>query len=330
MARPLRLATFNLESLDDRPGLEPPLGERVSVLRPQLARLHADILCLQEVNGQRPEGGGPRCLAALDRLLDGTPYAAFERAVGGRPGEAAIADKHNLVTLSRLPIAARRTPWHELVPPPFYRPATADPRAAAVEPVRWDRPILVTEIGVPGGRRLHLLNLHLRAPLAAPIAGQKTGPFAWNSCAAWAEGFFVATLKRAGQALEARLTVDAIFDADADGLVAVCGDFNAEERETPLRTIRADLEDTGNGRLAGRVLTPLERTVPESQRFSVLHHGHRAMLDHILVSRQLLGFYRHVEVHNETIGDELVAFAGVRGSPESYHAPVVAEFELPD
>jgi hypothetical protein len=44
----LRVATFNLESLDEHA-----LTTRIAVLRPALVRLRADILCLQEVNGQR-------------------------------------------------------------------------------------------------------------------------------------------------------------------------------------------------------------------------------------------------------------------------------------
>ena len=46
---------------------------------PQLLRLNADILCLQEVNGQ--EGPGqPRTLLALESLIADTPYAGFHRA----------------------------------------------------------------------------------------------------------------------------------------------------------------------------------------------------------------------------------------------------------
>lgn len=324
-----RIATFNLENLDDRPNQEPSLAARIAQLRPQLLRLDADVLCLQEVNGQRPAGGGERRLIALDRLLETTPYADFDRASTTRPGGRGAADVHNLVILSRWPIESSEQLHHDLVPRPAYRSVTAEPPAAEASPITWDRPILKATVAPNGGARLHLVNLHLRAPLAAPVPGQKLDAFAWRSVGGWAEGFFLATVKRCGQALEARLLVERIFDREPDALVAVCGDFNAEEREMPLRIIRGDIEDTGNGGLAARALVPLERTLAESQRFSVVHGGRKVMLDHLLVSRGLLAHYRHLEAHNEALGDELVAYATLGRSPESYHAPVVAEFALP-
>jgi hypothetical protein len=48
------------------------------------------------------------------------------------------------------------------------------------------------------------------------------------------------------------------------------------------------------------------------------------------MSRSLLGHYRNSEVHNELLHDESIAFATDVKYPESDHAPVVAEFELPD
>jgi hypothetical protein len=96
----------------------------------------------------------------------------------------------------------------------------------------------------------------------------------------------------------------------------------------PLRILRAEEEDTANGALAGRVLVPIERALPESRRFSVLHAGRSLMLDHLLVSRGLLAHYRGVEIHNEGLEDEVVGYALAPGSPESYHAPIVAEFDL--
>ena len=64
----LRIAIFNLENLDDKPDQKPTLQERIAVMRPQLQRINADILCLQKVNGHE-EVGKPRSLLALDALL---------------------------------------------------------------------------------------------------------------------------------------------------------------------------------------------------------------------------------------------------------------------
>ncbi|MGE4217935.1 MAG: endonuclease/exonuclease/phosphatase family protein [Alphaproteobacteria bacterium] len=325
----LRIATFNLESLDDAPGLDPPLPRRLAVLRPILDRLDADLLCLQEVNGQLPGGRQPRQLLALDALLAGTPLGDFHRAATPGP-HGAPADRHNLVVLSRWPILESRSLRHDLVPPPLYRPVTALPPSAAAAPVEWDRPILHAAIALPGGRRLDLLNLHLRAPLAAPVAGQKQSSFVWRSAAGWAEGFYIAAMKRTGQALEARLLVDRLFDADPDGLIAVAGDLNAEALETPVRAIQADAEDTGNPALAGRSLSAVETGVPEAGRFSVLHHGRRLMLDHLLASPALARCCRRTDILNEGLLDEYFAYLAGLHPAASFHAPVVAEFVLPD
>jgi exonuclease III len=90
------------------------------------------------------------------------------------------------------------------------------------------------------------------------------------------------------------------------------------------------VENTENVKLIHRVLVPVERTVPGQGRFSLLHHGKGNMLDHILVSRALLPFYRGTEIHNELIHDESISFATDLKFPESDHAPVIATFELPD
>ena len=94
--------------------------------------------------------------------------------------------------------------------------------APAIE-ARFDRSFLHAVIPLPAGRPLHVLNLHLKSPLAAAIPGQKRSALAWNSVGGWAEGFFLSALKRAGQALEVRLLVERIFDAEPDAMIAVCG-----------------------------------------------------------------------------------------------------------
>ena len=326
----LRIATFNVENLGKLivPGAS--LEERVRLLRPQLLRLRADVLCLQEVDSERPRGGGERRLAALDALLSDTPYHGFHLVSTVSRSKGSFRDKHNLVILSRFPVEGQRQILHDLVSPPLHRRIAAE-GAAAPEgtPVEWDRPILHAQLRLNGGPILHLVNVHLRAPRAAFIAGLKDSQ-AWRSMSGWAEGFFMAAVKRAGQALEVRLLVDSLFDANADALIVVCGDFNADVHEVPVRTIRGDEEDAGNPHLAARTLVPVERSLADSRRFSVVHHGRPQMLDHVLVSRPLLAWYRGVEIHNEALGDELVTSHAVRGSPESFHAPVVAEFGAPE
>jgi endonuclease/exonuclease/phosphatase family metal-dependent hydrolase len=88
----MRLATFNLESLDLPPRARLPLQTRAAVLRPALMRLDADIVCLQEVNGQHVPGQSARALTALDQLLDGTPYAQYGRATTTGPNGQGVAD----------------------------------------------------------------------------------------------------------------------------------------------------------------------------------------------------------------------------------------------
>jgi endonuclease/exonuclease/phosphatase family metal-dependent hydrolase len=235
---------------------------------------------------------------------------------------------HNLVTLSRFAIVEQRQVLHELVPPPLHTGLTAQPGRGEQAPVRFDRPLLLTEIALPDGGILAVINVHLRAPLASPVAGQKTGPFAWRSTGGWAEGFFLSALKREAQALELRLLAEQLLAQDPAKLIAVAGDFNAEDYGPTLRLAIAAEEDIGDSGLAAHSLVVLDRAIAADRRWSVLHHGRAQMLDHILASRALYGHFRRIEVHNEGLGDEALGYGKAIHSAASYHAPVVAEFEM--
>lgn len=325
----MRLATFNLESLDLPPKAKVPIEVRAEVLRPALERLDADILCLQEVNAQHVAGQDQRSLLALDQLLAGTKYADYARATTTAGKGHTVADVHNLVTLSRFPIRTHREFLNDLVAPPQYQLKTAVPPAGDAQPVRFDRPVLLTEIELPGGNLLAVVNLHLRAPLAVNVAGQKLQPFVWKSVGGWAEGYFLSAMRRAAQALEVRFLVEQLLDADKHRLIALAGDFNAEDHEVALRIVLGAEEDTGNAALSARALVLLDRTLPQDRRWSVLHHGRPQMLDHIVASRALHRHFKSIEVHNETLADELVGYAKHVQSSSSYHAAVVAEFADP-
>jgi hypothetical protein len=75
-----------------------------------------------------------------------------------------------------------------------------------------------------------------------------------------------------------------------------------------------------------RALAPVERWSPGAAL--ILHRGRKVMLDHLLVSPALLPWCRRVVIDNEGLGDEAVPAAEL--GPESFHAPIVAEFVLPE
>jgi len=322
----LRITTFNLENLDDGPNVEPALADRIQIMRPQLERLRADILCLQEVHSQGPSGS--RTLSALDELLFGTEYAGFNRETT-LTTEGELYNERNIVTLSRFPIADTELIRDSSGPRPSYQMATAEPADTTANPVDWERPMLYTQIDVGAGRILHLVNVHLKSKIASNIPGQKLDRFTWRSVSAWAEGSFISSMKRVGQALQTRLLIDEIFDNQGlDSLIAICGDFNSESDDVPVQAICGQVQETGNPQHAPRLMVPCENYIPDSARYSLLHLGEGQMLDHIIVSRPLLRYLRNAEIHNEALPDESGAFRQDTKFPESDHAPVVAEFEL--
>jgi len=322
----LRVATFNVENLDEPRKGGVPLEARIAVLRPQLLALRADVLCLQEVSAHARHDGQHE-LRALDRLVEGTPYATFARATS-KVASGGPSDKHNVVVLSRLPIVAAQQHFHDLVDPPIVRlTTTPQPRD---EHVRWDRPVLEVHLAMPDGRPLVVFDAHLKAPLAASIEGQKISPLGWRSVEGWAEGYLLAAIKRVGQALELRRRIDQLLDADAQARILVAGDLNAEMTSSALRILRADLEDTGNPALASRSFVALEDHIPEARRYTVLHRGRRLMLDHLLASASLAACYVEAAVLNDDLLDEYELELAHTEPVGSLHAPLVVELELGD
>lgn len=328
MSTTLRVATFNIENLDDKPGDTPTLAERISVMRPQLVRLRADVLCLQEVHGQE-QAGQPRQLLALEELLAGTPYAGYNIAHTHVAGAPDAYDVRNLVVVSRFPIAENEQYKHDHVAQPAYKKVMSDPPEPGPDDVTWERPFLYARITLPDSTSLHVVNVHLKSKIPSNIPGQKINNYTWRTISGWAEGYFLSSMKRVGQALEVRVFLDTIFNTEPEARVIACGDFNADLTDVPVQAIRGDVENTGNPDLATRVMVPCEHTVPEPARFSLYHHGRGEMLDHLLASRPMLAWYRGTDIHNEVLHDESIAWATDMKYPESDHAPVVAEFVLP-
>lgn len=324
----LRIATFNLENLDeDKAGQSgPSFADRAAIIRPMLERLRADIICFQEIHGQERDGQ-PRRLLALRDLLAPTSYRTHQLISTELADGSQVYDARNLVTAIPADWEVRQTQQinGDLVPNPLFQrmiAGDADPRALS-----WERPLLWTKVRSPAGLVLDLVNVHYKSKIATRADELMQDRFTWRNAAGWAEGYFVSSMKRVGAALETRVLVDRIFDADPAANILVLGDFNADSHEVPVRAVRGMVESTGNGALAERVLVPLENNVPEPARYTLFHRGQGEMIDHVLASRSLVGAFSHTEIHNEILPDESVAFATDNKFPEPDHAPVVTTFD---
>ncbi|MBT2449251.1 endonuclease/exonuclease/phosphatase family protein [Streptomyces sp. ISL-43] len=328
----IRIATFNLENFDETlPTDHPSLADRIELMRPQITRLRADIVCFQEVHGQeRP--AQPRELIALKELLVGTNLDGAP-LVSTKAADEAVFRLRNLVIATHLPVIKHQQLKNDLVAEPRYQRLTAQPPDAAPVPIIIERPILHAQIDIDHaapGRLLHVITVHLKSKIPSDIPGQVADPDKgiWHTADGWAEGSFLSSMKRMSQALEVRRLVDQILNDDPDARIIVAGDFNAEPEEVPVLAICGNVEDTNNGELATRVLVPIERTIPGEARYTLFHHGRGQMIDHMLVTRNLLAHYRGSEIHNEILHDDSIAFATDTKYPESDHAPVVATFDF--
>ncbi len=329
----MRFATFNIENLDDEevdPKKDAPFDERLKVLKPMLERLRADVVCFQEVHGQdAPEDDpGPRSLRALRKLLEGTRYEGFALSSTTLKNKPDVERFRNLVVASSPDFVVEevREIQNTLVNPPEYSRVTADGDQNPMQ-VKWERPTLYVRLRRGAEDPLHVLNIHFKSKNPTSIPGQGPKNFQWKSASGWAEGFFLSSMKRVGAALEVRLFVDQLFDAEPDANVIICGDFNAEPDEVPVMAIRGLTEDTGNPALNDRVMYPVALSIAESRRFTLYHHGRGNLLDHMLISRRMMSGFIAAEIHNEMIHDESIAFATDNKFPESDHAPMVAEFD---
>ena len=313
----LTVTTWNLENLEKTDNWQ----KRKKVLRKMIERINADIFLMQEIHK----------LDALEELLEGTIYENYVMLHTVKDDGSPYALR-NLVILypsnwSEIKIEQIH---HDLVPQPVWKQVTAKP-AQLAKKITWERPILHACLQHEE-KKIHIINLHLKSMLPSNVKGQFTqqGKIKiWKSHDGWAEGYYIADIKRVGQALETRRLVDEIFQEEGeDSFIIVGGDFNADIGSVPFNTIVGNVQDTNNPDLSPTVMIPCEYNVPDSKRFSLYHHGKGNMLDHIAVSSAFYPYWKETSILNEILPDESIAWATDVKFPESDHAPVITYFNL--
>ncbi|MBD0400849.1 endonuclease/exonuclease/phosphatase family protein [Flammeovirga sp. EKP202] len=327
----MRIATFNIENLDfSGDDKNPSLELRKPALRNQFERMNADVVCLQEVHGQEtPEHSSDnpnRTLSALDAILDGTKYQEYHK-VSTMTQDNTPRDKRNLVILSKYEILEVAQYNNEFINNLKYKKVTQVPESDDILNVNWERPIFYVKLKISDHDVMHVINVHFKSRLASNIKGQLAG-YQWKSAAGWAEGYFLSSIKRVGQALETRILIDNIFEQEPEAKIVVCGDFNAEPGQVPVEAIQGKMENTNNPDLISKELISCSRSIAESIRYSHLHHGKGNLLDHMLVSKSLFQHFKDAKIFNEQLHDESLPFAFDTKYPESDHAVFLSEFNL--
>lgn len=321
----IRIATFNLENLG-RPtspaGGDPARFQSyerrlaayprlLETTRHSLVRLRAHVVALQEVVDQE----------SLCEVTAGTAYETYE-ATRLDPN---YGDERQQVVLSCFPI--RHVRLHRQ----SSRVSWIHMNQGQAVAVQWNRPVLEVSLELPGIGPTALLAVHLKSKRASDVQGVVMTPTGgWPSLAAHAEGAFLSSLKRAGQALEVRRFVDRLFTKHTDARIVVLGDFNDTTDSVPVAIVRGDYIAARNPDLWDRELYPVELSLPAEKQFTLIHNGTPVMIDHILISRAMLGRFRSATVLNEALLDQTAAYPPELYFPSSDHAPVVAEFWASD
>ena len=287
---------------------------RIAVLRPILNDLAADVICLQEVDAQKspPQEGADFSLLTVSSAIPPTKVTTARRAFGLERMRQDVAYLRPAMKTkwAALPRQMERCRFEGSSP----RGRWTSPGSAPSSTQKSQCPTALrftSSTFIYALRALSLFPIRVKVTAASQVEpGQRDG--------------LVAAQKREGQAFEARLFIERLFDSEPNALIAVCGDLNSEEHDTPARLL-VGIPDEDAAEPSPRKLIPLADRVEEARRFSVVHAGRPVLLDHILASRTLAACCMNVAIMNEGLQDEVMAEELILGS---LHAPITASFDL--
>jgi len=310
---PLSISTLNLENLTKpkssaKETEKQQYERRLSMLRDIVLRLDADILALQELTT-------PAALDDLFALGFTNSFKPYKKPyVVGKPAERGV----RCAVLSRFETGPKID--HETGARFTWPDRNID------WPLEWDRPLLEVPIKVNANLTITLLVVHLKSRMVTFPERVDSRKYQWPSLKKYAQGSFVSTLRRVGQAMDLREKLDAVFERDREANIVVLGDFNENLQSVTLDTIIGDNIGANNTELWDFELVPCELSLPIEKQYTYIFRGKGTMLDHILISKSMLPFFKSATVYNELLKEEHVPYRGEKFFPEPDHAPVIAYF----
>ncbi|MDV3002705.1 MAG: hypothetical protein N5P05_004360 (plasmid) [Chroococcopsis gigantea SAG 12.99] len=326
-----KVMTWNVENLfsprqsDDNAILQ--YEEKLKTLVEVINRLDADIVGVQEV-------GDPEAFNDLQNRLDGLyPHQKLSLAPDSRGirvgflSKLALEDGGEIVDFPAEGLAG--------VP-------GQDDRGQPDTVTRLSRGALHVAITLPSGLKVDLINNHWKSKLLTFPGGRFTTSN--ENERARVAGF--ALLKRTAEAVAVRVKANSLLVDNSDRGLIVLGDLNDVPKAATTQILNGpvgseietrgfDRPDKGDDvRLFN--LAPL---IPIERRFSRVFQGQGELIDHILVSEELVPFSAAEQKRRRPIVDSHIDVLGDlpsiterpserRGKPGSDHAPVTATFDL--
>lgn len=359
MPTPFTVMTWNVENLFP-PGfpIAPNRVVEAAAYQAKLAylakiirRVEPDVLALQEIGGSHVDDS--RSLSDLgDQVADLLPHRALSTNPDSRPGGGGI----RVGFLSRLPLAAQPEVVSfapgELSQVPNWN--TTPPRPPVT---RLGRGALPVDVEPVPGVRIRLVAAHLKSKLLTFPGPNGRPAFTTDDEDERATGAGLALLRRTAEAVTLRRYVCGVLQSGDPPHVVLLGDLNDEPdaATTQLLLGPEDADVTSSDKYDRVRLYNLTDAIPlrgqdpegdvkrflsENERFSRLYKGRGELIDHILVSRGLLGapeqnrqdrwLVREVRslvdsITGQSIDDSPTERIG-KECPD--HAPIYARFEL--
>lgn len=150
----------------------------------------------------------------------------------------------------------------------------------------------------------------------------------------------IALLKRAAEAVTLRVKANELLEDNTQKALIVLGDMNDVTDAATTQILQgpsgSEIGTRGfNQRDKGddTRLFNLAPLIPQERRYSRIHNGVKELIDHILVSQELLpGQPRKVPVVDSFVDNNLPSISDDpnerRGEPGSDHSPIIATFEI--
>ena len=307
--------TWNLENLF-WPGGEygPPtreiLDEKLANIAGVVAEVQPDVIAVQEIGDQG-------AFSALQTALGGAyPHARLSWAPDVRGIRVGFLSRFELTRVQGL----SDFPGGGLLGVPG-----ADGRAIT----RLGRGLLKVTVEPAPDRPVNLATIHLKSKLLTYPDGRFS---AFNEGEeAWAGG--LALLKRAAEAVAVRQFVIHLTKGNTTPLILL-GDLNdvPEAATNQILTGSPDLDLSRPDRGDDTRLYNLYRLIPEARRFSRMYREEKELIDHILVSRELVSADPALQ---PTVDSRIESIVSIGDNPNSRreatwpdHAPLFARFEL--